>query len=405
MSEEPAAPPERARFRPLPEWVGPATRLIHGARRTELNAGAVVPPIFQSSTFHYPPEFSEARAHGQVAFYTRLGNPSLEVPAELIRGLEGAEAARVFSSGMGAISTTLLTLLRPGDEVVALEDLYGGTLDLLGGLLPSLGVRVRWVSAEAAREPEAVVGPETRLAVLESPTNPLLRVHDIARWAEATRRRGALLLVDNTFATPILQRPLSLGADLVVHSATKYLGGHADLLAGAVAGPRELIERVDATHQVLGAVLDPFAAFLLTRGLRTLGVRVERQSASGTAVAQSLAGDPRVERVHYPGSANPEEEQIAARQMRGRGGMVSLVVRGGSEGAHRFLHQLKLVHVAGSLGGVESLASMPAETSHRHLSAGECARRGIVPGLVRLSLGIEDVDDLIRDLREALSRS
>ena len=393
----------RARFRPLPEWVHPATRLVHGARRDELNAGAVVPPIFQSSTFHYPPEFSEARAAGRPGFYSRIGNPSLEVAAELIRALEGAEEARVFASGMGAITTTVLSLVGSGDEVVAPEGMYGGTLDLLGDLAPRLGIRVRWVDRSDARTPESAVRRGTRLVLLESPTNPLLGVHDIRRWSEAARQVGAVLAVDNTFATPVNQNPLALGADLVLHSATKYLGGHADLLAGAVAGSRALIERIDATHPITGAVLDPFAAFLLTRGLRTLELRVARQNANGQAVAEALTTESGVERVHYPGRADAEEEAVAQRQMRGRGGMVSLEVRGGREAAHRFLRRLRLFHVAGSLGGVESLASVPAETSHRHLAPAALSERGISPGLVRLSLGIEAAEDLVRDLREALA--
>jgi cystathionine beta-lyase/cystathionine gamma-synthase len=400
MSDPPDAGP---RFRPLPDWVRPATRLVHGARRDELNAGAVVPPIFQSSTFHFPPEYSEARGSGRPGFYSRLGNPSLDLAAELVRGLEGAEEARVFASGMGAISTTLLSLVGPGDEVVAPEGMYGGTLDLLSGLAARLGIRVRWVGRSEARTPESAVGRETRLVLLETPTNPLLGVFDLGRWSEAAQRVGAILAVDNTFATPVNQNPLDLGVDLVLHSATKYLGGHADLLAGAVAGSRALVERIDATHHVTGAVLDPFAAFLLTRGLRTLELRVERQNANGRAVAEALAADPAVERVHYPGRGDAEEESIARRQMRGRGGMVSFEVRGGRQAAHRFLHRLRLFHVAGSLGGVESLASLPAETSHRHLTPAALAERGIRPGLVRLSLGIEAAEDLTRDLTEALA--
>lgn len=403
MSESPEEPREPTRFRPLPEWVRPATRLIHGARRDELNAGAVVPPIYQTSTFHYPAEFSEAQDRGRVEFYTRLGNPSLEVASELIRQLEGAEEARVFGSGMAAIATTLLTFLRPGDEVVAPEDLYGGTLDLLQELLPALGVRVRWLTRTEAHHPEEVIRPSTRLALLETPTNPTLHVYDIQRWAETLDHAGGLLVVDNTFATPLNQTPLRLGADLVVHSATKYLGGHADLLAGCVAGARDLVSRIDATHHVVGAVLDPFAAFLLTRGLRTLDVRVARQNHNGATIAEALAKDPHLERVHYPGWASESEEAIARRQMRGRGGMVSIAVRGGRAAARRFLDRVRLVHVASSLGGVESLASMPAETSHRHLDAAALERRGIASGLVRLSLGIEATDDLLRDLREALT--
>jgi cystathionine beta-lyase/cystathionine gamma-synthase len=391
-------------FEALPDWTRIGTQLVHGARRPERNAGAVTPPIYQTSTFHYPGPYSETGDADRVYLYTRLENPTQEVAAELLRRLEGAEAARVFGSGMGAISTAVLSAVKPGDEVVALENLYGGTLDLFRDLLPRHGVRVRWVSDEAAAEPEKAIPSGTRLVYLESPTNPTLRVHDLARWAEAAHGAGALVFVDNTFATPINQRPLSLGVDLVLHSATKYLGGHADLIAGAAAGSRALLEEVDEAHQVLGSTLDPLAAFLLARGMRTLELRMRRHNDNGRSVSAALAEHPNAERVHYPGRASEEEEEVARRQMRDRGGMVSVVVRGGESAAARFLRQLRFVHVASSLGGIESLASVPRETSHRHLSDEALAARGIDPGLVRLSLGIEEPEDLMRDLTEALDR-
>jgi cystathionine beta-lyase/cystathionine gamma-synthase len=401
VSSETPAGGSRRRFEPLPEWVGVSTRLVHGARRPDYNAGAVVPPIFQTSTFHWPPERSEAAERGEAYLYTRNSNPSTDVPAELVRQLEGGEAARLFASGMGAITATVLSLLRSGDEVVALESLYGGTTDLITDLLPRYGVRVRQVPDAGAREPEALLREGTRLALVESPTNPVLRVHDIARWARAADGVGAVLLVDNTFATPINQNPLALGADLVVHSATKYLGGHADLMGGVLVGPARLVERVDA-QQYLGATPDPFAAYLLTRGLRTLALRVERQNATGLRLAEAVRNHPAIARVHYPGWESPEDEEVASRQMRGRGGMVSLSLKGGAAAAERFLSGLRLFHIASSLGSVESLVSVPRQTSHRHLSARELTARGIDEGLVRLSLGIEDADDLVRDVSEAL---
>jgi len=391
----------RPRFDPVPEWVGPSTRLVHGARRPEYNAGAVVPPIYQSANYHFPAAFSEAADRGGVYLYTRLANPTVEVPTELLRQLEGGEAARLFGSGMGAFTSLLLSLLRTGDEVVALEVLYGGTLDLLTDVFPGFGVSVRFVSEREARAPETLLSERTRVAWIESPTNPLLTVHDIARWAKAADAVGAVLVVDNTFATPVNQNPLALGADLVVHSATKYLGGHSDLVAGAIVGPANLLSRID-TKGDMGATLDPFAAYLLGRSLKTLALRVARHNENGRRVAEALAAHPLVRRVYYPGRASAEEEAIASRQMRGRGGMVTLSLNGGVEVAEKFLRRLRFVHSAASLGGVESLASVPALTSHRHLSPGERERRGIDDGLVRLSLGIEDPDDLVRDLTEAL---
>jgi cystathionine gamma-synthase len=361
-----------------------------------------VPPIYQTSTFHFPTAHSESAAGSGLYLYTRYENPTQEVASELVRSLEGAESARVFGSGMGAIASTLFALLRPGEEVVALESLYGGTIQLLTELLPRFGVRVRWVGDSEARAPEELLSSSTKVVFLESPTNPTLRVHDLRRWAKAADAVGAVSVVDNTFATPINQRPLSLGIDLVVHSGTKYLGGHSDLVAGVVAGPRRLVDRIASTQILLGSVLDPFAAFLLSRGLRTLALRVERQNATGSYLARQLAGHPNVLRVCYPGSASKEEAELVARQMDGRGGMVAFTVAGGAPAARRFLAELKLVHVAASLGGVESLVSLPIETSHVHLSPEERARRGIEEGMVRLSVGIEEPEDLWRDLKEAL---
>ncbi len=404
---DPTSRPSRPRkypFDPLPPWVGPSTRVVHGARRPDYNTGSVVPPIYQTTTYHWPPERSESSDRAQAYLYTRTLSPTSEGPAEVIRQLEGGESARLFASGMGAITATVLSLLRSGDRLVALENLYGGTTDFVTELLPRYGVSVREVSWHDALEPEKVVPDGTTLAIVESPTNPTLSVHDLARWARATKRVGATLLVDNTFATPLNQNPLALGADLVVHSATKYLGGHSDLTAGVVVGPERLVSRIDE-KQYLGATLDPFAAFLLGRGLKTLALRVARQNENGRRVAEAARDHRAVERVHYPGWGSEREGEIAQRQMRGRGGMVSLSLKGGAAAVEDFLSGLRLVHIAASLGGVESLASVPARTSHRHLSEETRRARGIDPGLVRLSLGIEDPDDLVRDITESLDRA
>ena len=401
MSEASGPPGTRRRFEPLPEWAGPSTRLVHGIRRPDYNAGSVVPPIYQTATFHWPAEHSEASEKAEAYLYTRGRNPTTDEPAELVRQLEGGESARLFSSGMGAISSVVLSLLKSGDELVALRDLYGGTTDFLTGLLPRYGVHVRQVAGADSLEPEDAVRAGTSLVLLESPTNPTLRVYDLARWAGAAHRAGATLLVDNTFATPINQNPIALGADLVVHSATKYLGGHSDLIGGVVIGSERLLDQIDA-QSYLGATPDPFAAFLLTRGLRTLALRVHRQNENGRRVAEFVRGHPAVAGVHYPGWASSTEEEVASRQMRGRGGMLSISLKGGTSAAERFLSRLRFVHIAASLGGVESLASIPHLTSHRHLAPEELDARGIDPGLVRLSLGIEEPDDLVRDIREAL---
>jgi cystathionine gamma-synthase len=401
VSGSPPARKARGKFEPLPEWAGPSTRLVHGARRPEYNAGAVSPPIYQTSTFHFPSERSESANLGGTYLYSRNLNPSFEVPEELVRQLEGGEAARLFASGMGAVSAAVLSLLKSGDELVALEGLYGGTTGLLTDFLPRYGVQVRSVPQAEAQDPSGVFGSSTRLAIVESPTNPTLRVHDLARWAEAAHRVGALLLVDNTIATPINQNPIALGADLVVHSGTKYLGGHSDLTAGILVGTVSVLARVDP-KALLGAAPDPFAAYLLGRGLKTLALRVARQNENGQRLFDATRHHPAVAHVHYPGSENADEERLAARQMRGRGGMVSIALKGGAPAAEQFLSRLRLVHIASSFGSVESLVSIPRVTSHRHLSPAERAARGIDEGLVRLSLGIEEPDDLVRDVTEAL---
>ena len=388
-------------FRPLPEDAGPSTRLVHAGRRPDFNAGAVAYPIYATSNFRYPAEFSETRGRGHPYLYSRVANPTVEVAAEPIRLLEGGEAVRLFASGMGATTSTILSLVRSGESIVAPQNLYGGTLDLLTHTAPRLGLRVHLLTDAEAFEPERHIPSGTRLVWLESPTNPLLRVFDIARWAEAAHRAGAVLGVDNTFATPINQRPLALGADLVMHSATKYFGGHSDLIAGAVVGRSELLEAIDVRAE-FGAHLDPFTAFLLGRSVRTLALRMERHNHNAQAVAASLRDHPKVERVFYPGWSSSMEEEIARRQMSGRGGMVSMDLRGGLAAARAFLSRLDLFEVAGSLGGVESLVCLPVETSHRHLTGEELAARGIPPGLARLSIGIEDAPDLLRDLTHAL---
>ncbi len=305
---------------------------------------------------------------------------------------------------MGATSAVLLSLLRAGDQVVALQDLYGGTTDLLEDLGPRFGIRVHEVSRSESTAPEAVVRRGTRLVWLESPTNPTLTVIDLKRWADAADDAGATLVVDNTFATPLNQQPLSLGAHLVVHSATKYLGGHSDIIAGAVVGRSDLLGQIDPKY-CLGASLDPFAGFLLARSLKTLSVRMARHNDNGARVASELARHPEVRQVHYPGTHGAAEEALAARQMRGRGGVLSVVLRGGAPAVPRFLRALRIVQVAASLGGVESLASVPSETSHRHLTPPQLASRGIDEGLVRVSLGLEEPEDLLRDLRDALTAS
>ena len=360
----------------------------------------MVAPIYQTSTFHYPAEFSEA-VEGGTRLYTRYTNPSQEAAAEAIRDLERGEAGRVFASGMAAISTSVLSLVKAGDSVLTTPELYGGAAELFRDLLPRYGVRWRTVPA-GCQDPGPYFDATTRVAYLETPTNPLLRVYDLAAWAHAADAHRAAFVVDNTFATPVQQRPLELGADLVVHSASKYLAGHSDVIAGAVVGRRRLLGRVADAARVLGGSLDPFAAFLLLRGIRTLPLRVARQSASAALLVERLASHPGVSKIRYPGRAGPEEEGIARRQMSGRGGVVAFSVDGGAPRLSAFLHGLKIVQVAASLGSVESLISVPAQTSHAALTPEARAELGLDEGTVRLSVGIEEVEDLWNDLEGAL---
>ncbi len=387
--------------RPRPKE-GFDTRIVRTGAAPDYNAGAVVPPIYQTSTFHFPTELSEARNLGEVHLYSRLQNPTTTLAAQSLSALEGASTGRVFASGMGALSCAVLSLLRSGDEVVALEDLYGNTVTLLRDVVPKWGIRVTWVPPGDSHLVREHTSGATRLLLMESPTNPTLRVHDIRAWARAAHDVGALLLVDNTFATPVNQNPLALGADLVMHSATKYLSGHSDLIAGALVGNENAVSTATTLADTLGATLDPFAAFLLLRGMKTLGVRVRKQNETAQYLSTRLSEERRIERVHYPGSFSTADERIARAQMRGRGGMLSLSLKGGLRAARAFLRELRLIHPASSLGGVESLASLPVETSHRQLSRAERLARGIDDGLVRISIGIEDRDDILADIQAAL---
>lgn len=359
------------------------------------------PPIVSSATFAYEdvPELLRG-LRGELPFYGRWGNPTVEEVEARLCELTGAEAARCFGSGMAAISTTLLAALEGRPRLLMQRQVYGGTHALVGDLLPRLGIAVEWFDHTAG--PAAITG-EPGVVYLESPTNPTCRVVDVPALAAAARARGALTIVDNTFATPILQRPLAQGADLEVHSATKYLGGHHDLIAGAVAGSAALIERVARWRKLLGGILDPFSAFLLQRGLRTLELRVRRQSETALALAEWLEEQPGVARVHYPGLGSHPDHALAARLLQGGfGGMLGFEVAGGDDPARRLIERLQVFALAASLGGTESLVSMPVDTSHASLTPAERAQAGVNPGFVRLSIGLEPFERLRDDLSAAL---
>jgi cystathionine beta-lyase/cystathionine gamma-synthase len=322
---------------------------------------------------------------------------------EALAAVEGAEAALALSSGMAAMTTAVTSFVRAGDEVLASASLYGGTVRLLTDLLPRFGVAARFVPIGDLGRVDRLAGERSRVLIVESPTNPTLDVVDLAAVCASAHARGLVVIVDNTFATPFLQRPLALGADLVMHSLTKALAGHSDLVGGALAGPKTTIDAARVTMKILGGCLDPHAAFLVSRGLKTLHLRVPRQCENALLLARRLEGHPAVVRVLYPGLPSHPGHDVARRQMRAFGGMVTLVLAGGLPAAERFYDRLRLVRRAASLGGVESLVSLPVHTSHYGLPEDELREAGIDPGMVRLSLGVEDADDVIADVEQALA--
>ena len=343
-----------------------------------------------------------AEGKNKAYIYTRYGNPTLTIAEEKIASLEGAEAAVVTASGMAAISSALLAVLRSGDEVIASHQVYGGSYRLFRDLFPRFGISVRHVESDLEGI-EKLVGPATKALYVETPTNPSLRLVDLDKAAAFARKHGLVSIVDNTFASPALQKPIEMGFDIVVHSATKYLGGHSDIIAGAAAGSRKWMERVRSNVIYLGGSMDPGAAFLLIRGMKTLGVRVAKQCETAMAVAKFLARHPKVARVHYPGLPSHPDHSLAKKQMRGFGAMMAFDMKGGVKAARRFCDRVKIFLMAASLGGVESLVVLPIYTSHYRMSLEELKAAGVVPGTVRMSVGLEDAADLIEDLRQALA--
>jgi len=362
------------------------------------------PPIYQTAGFEYPDAaHAEAAALGQGYLYARDASPTEDALAGAVARLEGAEAALVFGSGMGAIAAALETYAGDGGHLVSVDGLYGGTHELIAGVLPRFGVRHTFARAATAEAIAEAITPETRVVFVESLSNPLLRVADLDGVGALCRARGLPLVVDATFATPLLQRPLARGATLSVHSATKYLCGHGDAMGGVVSGAAAEVAKVRRLRKFHGANCDPFGAWLILRGLRTLALRVERQVASACVIARALESQPGVERVHHPSLPSHPDHALAARMLDGPGAMVSFDVAGGEPRARRVYDRLGLIARAASLGDVTSLMTHPARFSHVHVSAEARRRAGIGDGLLRLSVGIEDADDLLDDLRQALS--
>ncbi|MGA3087853.1 MAG: cystathionine gamma-synthase family protein [Terriglobales bacterium] len=364
-------------------------------------------PVALSVSFGYDNvdewlDVAQGKKRGHI--YSRNTNPTVAAFEQKLRDLEIAEAATSFSSGMAAISNTFFALLSPGDRVVSIQDTYGGTNKLFLEFLPRFGIRVTLCDTSDHPAIEKAMGLGCQAVYLESPTNPTVKVVDIRRLAAVAHRHRAVVIVDNTLATPINQQPLELGADLVVHSATKFLGGHADALGGGVCGGADLVGRIYHFREITGACLDPMAAYLLLRGMKTLHLRIARQNASALKIARFLESHPHVTRVFYPGLKSHENHAIARKQMRGFGGVLSFAIRGGFDSVKSFLPRLRYAHLAANLGAVETVAGPPSTTSHVESTKEERAASGIPEALIRYSVGIEDAADLITDLGQALDK-
>lgn len=382
---------------------GLSTRCVHSGEMHDPQ-GSPHTPLYNTTTFAFGStaellDVVEGRKIGNL--YSRYGlNPTIQSLEEKLASLEGTEAALAFSSGMAAEAALFVTHGQKG--IVCVGDAYGGTLELLEKQLPLLGIRTHFTLGHEWDRLESILKTQAKLVFFETPTNPVLEIIDIRRVAALAHAHGALVAVDNTFASPVNQQPLALGADIVVHSATKYLGGHSDITAGALMGPKQLIDPVRDWRKNLGQTIAAETAFLLARSLRTLVVRVERQNATAMALANAMLGHPKVARVFYPGLPSVPGHAVAKQQMRGFGGMVTLDIEGSGADATRAVDRLKLFKIAPSLGGVESLVTQPVTTTHHGLTPAERARRGITDTMIRLSIGLEDASDLIADLRQAL---
>jgi cystathionine gamma-synthase len=388
-----------------PRQPGTGTLAVHAGGDKAQAFASVGTPIIQSATFAFRDNAElEAYLAGETDrhLYGRWSNPTVAAAEAKLAALEGAEGALAFSSGMAAISSTVLSYVKSGDVILALDSIYGGTYELFTVLCPRWGIGVEWASAEELAHRVATLEPKPQLVYFESPTNPNLKVVNIAAVTEAARRRGLPVVMDNTFATPILQKPIALGVDTVVHSATKYLSGHSDLLCGLAAGKKDRLKAIWELRKLLGGVLNAGSAGLLIRGMKTLELRVQRQCANAQAVAEFLKSHPRVESVCYPGLKDDPYHRAATAQMTGFTGMLAFTVKGGLEEARRVTDGFKLILYAASLGGVESVASLPVRTSHIRYGAADLAKAGVSPGMIRLSCGVESAADLISDLQSAL---
>lgn len=376
---------------------GFATRAIHAGQPADPATGATIVPIYATSTY------TQAAPGDHKGYeYSRSGNPTRTALETCLAELEGGERGLAFASGLAATTAVFQGLLKPGDEVLAAADLYGGTFRLLDKVFKPWGLSAKYTEDPSPEGFAKLITPATKLVWIETPTNPLLQILDIKAIAELAHRHGALFAVDNTFASPYLQQPIRLGADIVVHSTTKYLGGHSDVIGGAVIGSKALLDPVKFYQNAAGGVPGPFDCFLTLRGIKTLALRMDRHSVNAAELADWLAVQPQVAKIYYPGLADHPGHAIAARQMKSFGGMISLQLHGGADAARKFLTRTKLFSLAESLGGVESLVNHPATMTHASIPKEVRVARGVDDGLIRLSVGIEDVADLRADLKEAM---
>jgi len=380
----------------------PETKAVRGASDLEKKNGPMATPIYQTSTFEVADNDEQLRVTPTDHFYTRYGNPTNTVAEQTIAQLEGVEAALTFASGMGAITTTIMALLKSGDHIVAQRDIYGGATKFFTQWLPKMGIETTLVDTTEYDQHARAIRPNTKLLYVESPTNPAVRVVDLKKIASLARQHNLLSMIDATFGTPINQRPSEFGIDLIMHSGTKYLAGHSDLICGVVAGSSDRIEKIHSTRTTLGNCMDPHASWMLIRGLKTLAVRVARQNDNALRVAEFLSQHDKVRRVHYPFLKNHPQYAIAREQMSGGGGMVSFEVEGTGDDARRLTESMRLFTLAPSLGGVESLVSIPVLTSHAMIDPEHRKKMGVTEQMMRLSVGIENADDLIADLEHAL---
>jgi len=385
----------------------PATKLIHTGER--IDAGettSLTMPIYETSTFIFESvadviKYQEGTLNAYL--YSRYENPTVVAVEQKLAAVDGAEASLLFSSGMAAISTAMMSLLTSGDEVVCSAAIYGGTFHILEDLLAKFGVAPRFVSLDDLANLARVIGPKTKMVWFESPINPTLRCVDVRKVADACKKAGVLSVIDNTFAGPLNQPVLSMGIDLSMQSATKYLNGHSDVTGGALSGTKALINPISKTRRLLGGIMDPLPAFALGRGMKTMPLRVAQHNANALKVAQFLEGHRAIERVYYPGLASHPDHAIARQQMTGFGGVVTIDLKGGKDGAFRTFDKLKVIKRAASLGGVESICSLPILTSQYGFTDEELENAGVSKGMIRISIGLEDPQDLIEDLEQALT--